>query len=197
VACIGGAKREHSERVDRQSLRSRHRADTSQLHRSPPAVAGATNGLVQGPTLRWREGDEVTISVTNRVPVDTSIHWYGLRIPSDMDGVGLSLPGIAPNGTFVYRFPVRQSGIYWYHSRSRFQEQTVHFGQIIIEPTGKDPIQYDREYRGAVARFDLPAFHQIKRRRAQRLSRAKTEARVTPGQRMVSSTMMPVNNDAP
>ncbi len=111
------------------------------------SVATAVNGSVPGPTLRLREGETVTISVANRLPVDTSIHWHGFRIPSEMDGVpGLSFPGIAPKETLVYRFPVRQHGTYWYHSHSRFQEQTGHYGAIIIDPPGRDPIEYDREY---------------------------------------------------
>jgi len=111
------------------------------------SVATAVNGSVPGPTLRLREGDSVTISVTNGLPTDTSIHWHGFRIPSEMDGVpGLSFPGITPKETFVYRFPVRQHGTYWYHSHSRFQEQTGHYGAIIIDPPGIDPIEYDREY---------------------------------------------------
>jgi len=109
--------------------------------------ATAINGSVPGPVLRWREGDTVTLSVTNRLPEPTSIHWHGIRTPADMDGVpGLSFPGIAPNETFVYRFPVRQSGTYWYHSHSRFQEQTGHYAPLIIDPLGKDPIAYDREH---------------------------------------------------
>jgi CopA family copper-resistance protein len=112
-----------------------------------PSVATAVNGSVPAPILRWREGDTVTISVTNRLPVDTSIHWHGIRSPADMDGVpGLSFPGIAPNQTFVYRLPIRQHGTYWYHSHSGFQEQTGHYGPLIIDPQGKDRIEYDREY---------------------------------------------------
>lgn len=112
-----------------------------------PSVATAINGSVPAPLLRWREADTVTLAVTNRLRVPTSIHWHGLRIPADMDGVpGLSFPGIAPGETFVYRFLVQQSGTYWYHSHSRFQEQTGHYGPIIIEPRDKDRIQFDREY---------------------------------------------------
>ena len=112
-----------------------------------PAVATAVNGPVPGPILRWREGETVTISVTNRLSAATSIHWHGIRSPADMDGVpGLSFPGIAPGETFLYRIPVGQHGTYWYHSHSRFQEQTGHYGPLIIEPKGKDPIEYDRDY---------------------------------------------------
>src|ERR1035441_4384650 len=87
--------------------------------------ATAVNGLTPGPILRWQEGDDVTLSVTNRLKHAPSIHGHGVRVPADMDGVpGLSFAGIAPGETFQYRFPVRQSGTYWYHSHSGFQEQT-------------------------------------------------------------------------
>jgi CopA family copper-resistance protein len=111
------------------------------------AYATAVNGSVPAPTLRWREGDTVTLAVRNRLKDATSIHWHGVRAPSDMDGVpGLSFPGIAPGETFVYRFPVRQSGTFWYHSHSRFQEQTGHYGALVIEPQDRHPVEYDREY---------------------------------------------------
>ena len=111
------------------------------------SVATAVNGSVPGPILRWKEGDTVTISVTNRLKTPTSIHWHSIRLPSDMDGVpGLSFPGIAPGETFLYRFPVVQNGTAWYHSHSRFQEQTGLIGPLIIEPRGKDPIEFDKEY---------------------------------------------------
>ncbi len=111
------------------------------------AVATAINGSIPGPLLRWREGDTVTISVTNRLKVPTSIHWHGIRAPADMDGVpGLSFPGIAAGQTFTYKIPVKQSGTYWYHSHSRFQEQTGHYAPLVIEPRDKDPVQYDRDF---------------------------------------------------
>ena len=111
------------------------------------AMAIAVNGSVPGPLLRWREGDTVTIRVTNKMRVSTSIHWHSLRIPADMDGVpGLSFPGIAPGETFVYRFPVKQHGTAWYHSHTRFQEQSGLIGPIIIEPRFKDPIESERDY---------------------------------------------------
>jgi CopA family copper-resistance protein len=109
--------------------------------------ATSVNGLVPGPTLKWKEGDTVTLSVTNRLPEATSIHWHGIRSPAGMDGVpGLSFRGILPGETFVYKIPVRQNGSYWYHSHSRFQEQTGLYGSLIIEPREKDPIEFDREY---------------------------------------------------
>ena len=110
-------------------------------------IATAVNGSVPGPALRWREGETATLAVTNRLKETTSIHWHAIRLPSDMDGVpGLSFPGIRPNETFIYRIPVVQSGTYWYHSHSRFQEQTGLVGVIVIEPRDKDLINFDREY---------------------------------------------------
>jgi FtsP/CotA-like multicopper oxidase with cupredoxin domain len=110
-------------------------------------VATGVNGSSPGPTLRWREGDTVMIAVTNRLKVPSSIHWHGMRIPTEMDGVpGLSYRGIAPGETFVYRFPVLQSGTYWYHSHSQFQEQTGLIGSIVIEPRDPYPVEFDREY---------------------------------------------------
>jgi len=112
-----------------------------------PRVATVINGTLPGPTLRWREGTEVTLRVTNRLRVQTSLHWHGILLPANMDGVpGLSFPGIAPGETFVYRFPVRQSGTYWYHSHSKFQEQTGVFAPLIIDPAAADPIRADREH---------------------------------------------------
>jgi CopA family copper-resistance protein len=111
------------------------------------SVATAVNGSVPGPILRWREGDTVTVAVTNRLKVPTSIHWHGMRVPADMDGVpGLSFRGIAPGKTFLYRIPVVQSGTYWYHSHSLFQEQTGLSGALIVERREKDSIEFDREY---------------------------------------------------
>ena len=82
------------------------------------------NGALPGPTLKWREGETVTVAVTNHLPAMTSIHWHGVRVPAAMDGVpGLSFAGIAPGQTFVYRIPVVQNGTYWYHSHSGSQEQ--------------------------------------------------------------------------
>jgi CopA family copper-resistance protein len=111
------------------------------------SVATAVNGSVPGPTLRWREGDQVTVAVTNRLKTSTSIHWHGVRVPAEMDGVpGLSFRGILPNETFVYRIPVLQSGTYWYHSHSRLQEQTGLMGALIVERQEKETIEFDREY---------------------------------------------------
>jgi len=112
-----------------------------------PSRATAVNGSTPGPIVRWREGDTVTISLTNRLKHATSIHWHGVRVQANMDGVpGLSFAGVPPGETFEYRFPVRQSGTYWYHSHSGFQEQTGLIGAVIIDPRDRDPVEFDREY---------------------------------------------------
>ena len=112
-----------------------------------PAVAHAINGQLPGPILRWKEGTTVTLRVTNRLPVQSSIHWHGIVLPADMDGVpGISFPGIAPGETFVYRFPVKQSGTYWYHSHSHFQEQNGPYGPLVIEPAGPERNPSNRDY---------------------------------------------------
>ena len=111
-------------------------------------VAQTINGSIPGPVLRWREGDSVTLRVANRLlDEDTSIHWHGVILPAEMDGVpGLSFHGIRPGETFTYRFDVKQAGTYWYHSHSGFQEQRGIYGPLIIEPRGDDPITSDREH---------------------------------------------------
>ncbi|MAZ33427.1 MAG: copper oxidase [Thalassospira sp.] len=105
------------------------------------------NGASPGPTLRFREGEEVVINVTNNLKEATSIHWHGLILPYQMDGVpGISFPGIEPGETFTYRIPVKQSGTYWFHSHSGFQEPDGAYGSIIIEPEKREPFKFDREY---------------------------------------------------
>lgn len=104
------------------------------------------NGQLPAPLLRWQEGEVVTLRVTNDLQEDTSIHWHGLLLPYQMDGVpGVSFAGIKPGTTFTYQFPVRQAGTYWYHSHSGLQEQQGHYGPIIIQPRGTDPVAWDRE----------------------------------------------------
>ncbi|MEK1908766.1 MAG: copper resistance system multicopper oxidase [Pseudomonas chlororaphis] len=110
-------------------------------------TAMTINGGLPGPLLRWREGDTVTIRVRNRLREDTSIHWHGLILPANMDGVpGLSFHGIAPGGLYEYRFKVRQNGTYWYHSHSGLQEQAGVYGPLVIEAREPEPFQYDRDY---------------------------------------------------
>lgn len=110
-------------------------------------VGIAVNGTVPAPILRWREGDNVAVSVTNRLSEPTSIHWHGLRVSSGMDGVpGFSFPGIAPGDTFVYRLPLRESGTFWYHGHSGFQEQSGLYGAIVIDPRKGYRQFFDRDY---------------------------------------------------
>lgn len=110
-------------------------------------MATAINGSVPAPVLRWREGDRVTLRVKNNLAEDSSIHWHGIILPTDMDGVpGLSFNGIKPGETFEYQFDINQSGTYWYHSHSGFQEPTGMYGAIIIDPKDPDPVSYDRDY---------------------------------------------------
>ena len=105
------------------------------------------NGSLPAPLLHWREGDIVTMRVRNTLDETASIHWHGLVLPANMDGVpGLSFDGIPAGGGYTYRFPVRQAGTYWYHSHSGFQEQQGLYGPIVIHPRDPDPVSYDREH---------------------------------------------------
>ena len=116
-----------------------------------PAVT--INGTVPGPLLRWKQGTTVTLRVRNELPrgsihgPDTSIHWHGILLPANMDGVpGMSFDGIRPGESYLYRFDVKQAGTYWYHSHSGFQEQGGMYGPLVIDPDGPDPIASDRDY---------------------------------------------------
>jgi CopA family copper-resistance protein len=111
------------------------------------AVAPMIGGTVPGPLLRLREGQEAVIRVTNRLDEDTSLHWHGLLVPADMDGVpGFSYEGIPPGETFEYRFTLPQSGTYWYHSHSGTQEQEGMYAALVVDPAGDDPVRSDREH---------------------------------------------------
>ena len=123
------------------------------IGRSPVNFTGKTvpaytvNGSLPGPILRFREGDDVRIRVRNTLAETSSIHWHGLLLPANMDGVpGMSFDGIAPGGEYLYQFKARQSGTYWYHSHSSLQEQAGLLGPIIIDPLGPDPLACDRDY---------------------------------------------------
>lgn len=112
-----------------------------------PGLGITINGSIPGPVIRMTEGKDALIRVHNRLPEATSIHWHGILLPFDMDGVpGISFAGIPAGETFTYRFPVRQNGTYWYHSHSGFQEQRGQYGHLIIEPAKPDPVDYDVEY---------------------------------------------------
>ena len=116
-----------------------------------PAVT--VNGRLPAPLLRWKEGSTVTLRVRNDLPrgsihgPDTSIHWHGILLPANMDGVpGMSFDGIRPGESYLYRFRVRQSGTYWYHSHSGYQEQGGLYGPLVIDPAGPEPHPSDREH---------------------------------------------------
>jgi FtsP/CotA-like multicopper oxidase with cupredoxin domain len=109
--------------------------------------AYTVNGTLPGPLVRLREGQNVKLIVRNTLQEDTSVHWHGMLLPFQMDGVpGISFPGIGPGESFTYEFPMRQHGTYWYHSHSHMQEAMGMYGALIVDPAGKDPIVYDREH---------------------------------------------------
>ena len=111
------------------------------------AFATGINGSVPGPLIRLKQGQRVRLDVSNSLDEYSSIHWHGLLLPTDMDGVpGISFDGIPPGGTYNYEFDVRQNGTYWYHSHSGLQEQLGVYGPLIIDPDGPDPVDYDREF---------------------------------------------------
>ena len=114
--------------------------------RARPAIT--VNGTLPAPILRWREGDTITLRVANRLRgANSSIHWHGILLPANMDGVpGLSFDGIAPGETYTYKFNLQQSGTYWYHSHSMFQEQAGLYGAIIVDPIEPAPYRFDREH---------------------------------------------------
>ncbi|SFV82374.1 Multicopper oxidase [hydrothermal vent metagenome] len=112
-------------------------------------TATTVNNSLPAPLLRFKEGEDITLNVTNHLKESTSIHWHGLILPSEMDGVpniSNDFYGIEPGETFSYRFKAAQSGTYWYHSHSGFQEQTGLYGPIVIDPIEKDPVAYDQDY---------------------------------------------------
>ena len=126
--------------------------------------AFAVNGTVPGPLVRLREGQTARLHVTNNLDEDSSIHWHGLLVPFQFDGVpGVSFPGIKPGETFTYEFPIRQSGTYWWHSHSGLQEQAGHYGPIIIESATPDP-RYDRDYVVLLSEFTPLHPHEIMRK---------------------------------
>ncbi|OGN43923.1 MAG: copper-binding protein [Caulobacterales bacterium RIFCSPHIGHO2_01_FULL_70_19] len=138
------------------------------IGRTPFTVNGRTgqavtiNGTLPAPVLRLREGQTVRLSVTNTLDEDTSIHWHGILLPFQMDGVpGISFPGIRPRETFVYEFPIIQSGTFWYHSHSGLQEALGHYGPIVIDPAGADPVGYDREHVLVLSDWSFMRPHEI------------------------------------
>ncbi len=133
-----------------------------------PGHAVTINGTVPGPLIRLKEGQKARLSVTNTLKEDTSIHWHGLLVPFEMDGVpGVSFPGIRPGETFVYEFPIIQSGTYWYHSHSGLQEQEGHYAPLVIDPAGADPVAYDREHVVVLSDYTFVHPHKIFQRLKQ------------------------------
>ncbi len=126
------------------------------------------NGSLPGPLIRLREGQDVRLHVTNRLEEDTSIHWHGILLPFQFDGVpGVSFPGIRPGETFTYEFPVRQAGTYWWHSHSGLQEQQGHYGPLVIDPADGSDARFDREYVLLLSEFTLLHPHTIMRKLKQ------------------------------
>lgn len=127
-----------------------------------PGHAIAINGTIPAPLIRLKEGQNVRLRVSNHLDEDTSIHWHGLIVPFQMDGVpGISFPGIKAHSTFDYEFPLKQAGTYWYHSHSGLQEQVGHYGPLIIDPAGADPVAYDREHVIVLSDWSFLHPHQI------------------------------------
>lgn len=144
------------------------------IGRSPITIDGRTaqavtvNGTVPAPLIRLREGQSVRIRVTNVLDEDSSIHWHGVLVPFQFDGVpGVSFPGIRPGETFIYEFPIRHAGTFWYHSHSGFQEQLGHYGPLIFDPAGEDPVAYDREHVLVLSDWSFMYPHTIMRKLKQ------------------------------
>lgn len=129
-----------------EAIRLRIARDTL-LVDGKPARAVSINGTVPAPLLRLKQGQTLRLTVENALDEDTSLHWHGLIVPFQMDGVpGVSFPGIKPGTTFTYEFPIEQTGTYWYHSHSGLQEWMGVYGPIVIDPAGADPAPYDRDH---------------------------------------------------
>ena len=127
--------------------------------------AVAVDGMIPGPLIRLREGQDVRLHVTNNLDEDSSIHWHGLLLPFQFDGVpGVSFPGIKPGETFTYEFPIRQAGTYWWHSHSGLQEQMGHYGPIVIEAKDGSDSEYDRDYVVLLSEFTPMHPHEIMRK---------------------------------
>jgi CopA family copper-resistance protein len=130
-----------------------------------PGRAIAINGSIPGPVIRMQEGKEALIRVHNRLNESSSIHWHGILLPFTMDGVpGISFPGIPAGETFTYRYLVRQNGTYWYHSHTGLQEQLGHYGQLIVEPAGPDPVDYDVEHSIVLSDWTFEEPHRVLRK---------------------------------
>ena len=130
-----------------------------------PGRAIAINGSIPGPVIRMQEGKEALIRVHNRLNESSSIHWHGILLPFNMDGVpGISFAGIPAGETFTYRYPVHQNGTYWYHSHTGLQEQLGHYGQLIVEPAAADPVEYDVEHSIVLSDWTFENPHSVLRK---------------------------------
>lgn len=141
------------------------------IERTQLRVAGGSaraitlNGSIPGPEIHMREGRDALIRVHNRLDDSTSIHWHGILLPYDMDGVpGISFAGIPPGETFTYRYPVRQNGTYWYHSHTGLQEQLGHYGALVVEPASSDPVAYDVDYTVVLSDWTFMNPHTVARK---------------------------------
>ena len=185
--------------------------DELPVHFNAARRAIAVNGQLPAPLLRMRQGDDVTMRVTNRLREPTSIHWHGFILPADMDGVpGLSFNGIAPGSTFTYRFKVNQYGTYWYHSHSRFQEQIGLYGPIVIERRGgerhgadrehvlllSDWTDHDPEHVYATLKRQSDYYNYQKRTVAESLRQPRAERRMWNSMRMDPSDLVDVGGQA-
>ncbi|WP_339775188.1 copper resistance system multicopper oxidase [uncultured Methylophaga sp.] len=139
------------------------------IDREPVNITGKTveritvNGGIPGPIMEFTEGDEAVIHVVNKLDEPTSVHWHGLLLPPEMDGVpGLGgYDAIKPGETFTYRFPLRQNGTYWYHAHSQLQEQDGHYGALVVYPKGEPVVQADRDYVVLLSDFSNETGQQI------------------------------------
>lgn len=139
------------------------------IDRQPVNITGNTvdkitvNGGIPGPVLEFTEGDTAVIHVENKLDKPTSVHWHGLLLPPDMDGVpGLGGFDAIPAGErFTYQFDLRQNGTYWYHAHSGTQEQEGHYGALIVHPKAAGPVQADRDYVVVLSDFSEETGQQI------------------------------------
>ncbi|MGE0275982.1 MAG: copper resistance system multicopper oxidase [Nitrospiraceae bacterium] len=134
------------------------------------AVAMAINGMIPGPIIRLKEGQDITLRVANQLKEISSIHWHGILLPPEMDGVpGVSFGGINPGTTFIYRFPIKQNGTYWFHSHSGGQELQGMYAPMVIDPIQPEAFQYDRDYVVMLSDWSFESPHTL-------LSNLKKEA---------------------
>ena len=117
-------------------------ADTTVTYGGKPVKAMAVNGSIPMPTLYFTEGDTALIYVHNNMKEETSLHWHGLILPNQYDGVSyLTTRPIKPGTTHLFKFPLVQSGTYWYHSHTMFQEQSGLYGALIIHKRNEPAIK--------------------------------------------------------